>query len=218
MPAWVLRTVVLAYLLIAAHTLAMRVPRAAISPSIISPSGLSQWPSGTVQTIKWVSDQDLTGLNGTIYIGYVQSSGDTFLWKDQPLGENFPLSDGVVNVRIPLNLPTGGRYVVSLSVGGDDGDISAVFAIIDRTVTLSTTLAPPATLLITGEVPSATITLSSVISTLGLPTSTLLSDASTQPPTTPTGSTGKPPNTAGVIKGLGTGSTFLIALSMWIFM
>ncbi|KAL1950757.1 hypothetical protein VTO73DRAFT_5881 [Trametes versicolor] len=114
--------VAIVLLLAAAYSLAARIPRATVAPTIISPSGLSQWPSGTVETVKWVSDQDLTGLNGTIYMGYIQPDGNPFLWKDQPLAENFSLADGVVNIRVPLNLPTGFRYVVSLSIDGDDSD------------------------------------------------------------------------------------------------
>ena len=37
----------------------------------------------------------------------------TLLLSDQPLAEDFPLSDGQVNVRCPLNLPTGARYVIA---------------------------------------------------------------------------------------------------------
>ena len=88
-----------------------------------------------VFTLPRALDQDLSGINGTVYMGYLPSNNNPFLWKgkhhkpkrpsrlvhqvelgrciDQPLAENFSLADGVVNVRCPLNLPTGGRYVIA---------------------------------------------------------------------------------------------------------
>lgn len=77
---------------------------------------------------------DLDGAEGTVLLGYVQTDGNVTLWKgvfpstalhigvgssrmlfgtDQPLAKNVALSDGVVNVRCPLNLPTTLRYVVA---------------------------------------------------------------------------------------------------------
>ncbi|EIW59070.1 uncharacterized protein TRAVEDRAFT_46381 [Trametes versicolor FP-101664 SS1] len=200
--------VAIVLLLAAAYSLAARIPRATVAPTIISPSGLSQWPSGTVETVKWVSDQDLTGLNGTIYMGYIQPDGNPFLWKDQPLAENFSLADGVVNIRVPLNLPTGFRYVVSLSIDGDDSDISGVFGVVDRTVQASTTLPPPATLSTTGGVPPATITRTSVVSTIGLPTSSATSSDLTTPSSSNTAASTatqpSPTNTGGNSNGAGS--------------
>ncbi|KAH9890029.1 hypothetical protein C8Q73DRAFT_747726 [Cubamyces lactineus] len=190
-----------AVLLTVAGALAAGIPRGTVSPAILSPSGLSQWSLGSVQTVRWAIDQDLSGINGTVYMGYLPANNNPFLWKDQPLAENFPLADGVVNVRCPLNLPTGGRYVIALSINGDDSDVSAQFGVLDQTdPNISSTLSPPASLSTTGNVPSATVSRTSVVSVIGGPTSTsgtnssLTTSAST---TSKTSSATEPGSTAG---------------------
>ncbi|KAI0328857.1 hypothetical protein GY45DRAFT_1325702 [Cubamyces sp. BRFM 1775] len=147
------------------------VPRA-VSPTIISPSSQDQWPLGAVETVTWITDGlNVTGVNGTILMGYVQSNGSTFLWKDQPLAQDFPLSDGQVNVRCPLNLPTGARYVIALL--GDENNLSAVFQVIDANNPIPSSVQPePSTLSTTGHVPSATITQTSVVGTIPPPSNT----------------------------------------------
>ncbi|OSD07549.1 hypothetical protein PYCCODRAFT_1430803 [Trametes coccinea BRFM310] len=162
-----------------------RIPRATVSPTIISPSGLSQWTLGSVQTVEWVSDEDLTGLNGTVYMGYIQKDGNPFLWKDQPLAESFALADLAVNVRCPLNLPLGSHYVIALSINGDDSDISGVFSVNDFSTTGTADFsATPSALSTVGNVPSATITRTSVVGVIGTSGSSSSSDQSTQ--STPT--------------------------------
>ncbi|KAI0366591.1 hypothetical protein BV20DRAFT_1038185 [Pilatotrama ljubarskyi] len=171
---------------LASCILAMRLARATVSPTIVSPGGTTQWSLGSVQTVKWVSDQDMSGLNGTIYLGYIQQDGNTFLWKDQPLAQNFSLADGAVNVRVPLNLPTSfNRYVLALSIDGDDSDLSGLFGILDRSNSpVTSTMSPPVTLSTTGGVPSATITRTSIVSTIGSSTASASSGSVSAPATT----------------------------------
>ncbi|KAL7280168.1 hypothetical protein ACG7TL_006587 [Trametes sanguinea] len=158
-----------------------RIPRATVSPTIISPSGLSQWTLGSVQTVEWVSDEDLTGLNGTVYMGYIQKDGNTFLWKGAPR----ITQDLAVNVRCPLNLPLGSHYVIALSINGDDSDISGVFSVNDFSTTGTADFsATPSALSTVGNVPSATITRTSVVGVIGTSGSSSSSDQSTQ--STPT--------------------------------
>ncbi|KAH9890025.1 hypothetical protein C8Q73DRAFT_148386 [Cubamyces lactineus] len=148
------------------------VPRA-VSPTIISPSSQDQWPLGAVETVTWLTGGfNVTGVNGTILMGYVQSNGSVFLWKgNQPLAQNFPLSDGQVNVRCPLNLPTGTRYVIALL--GDENNLSAVFQVVDANNPIPSSVQPePSTLSTVGHVPSATITQTSVVGTIPPPSNT----------------------------------------------
>ncbi|KAI8978816.1 hypothetical protein BD414DRAFT_421671 [Trametes punicea] len=190
----------LALLLLSVSVWGARVRRAPVSPSILSPSGLSQWILGEVQTVKWESDQNLDGINGTVYMGYIQSDGNPFLWTNQPLAENFSLADLVVNVRCPLNLPTGAHYLISLSIDGDDSDVSALFSVVDKNDPEVTSMqSPPAILSTTGGIPSATITRSSLVSVIGGPTTSASSADSTNTPSIsrPTSSATQPGSTAG---------------------
>ncbi|KAI0662227.1 hypothetical protein C8Q70DRAFT_634370 [Cubamyces menziesii] len=150
---------------ILAGVFAANAPRA-VSPTIISPSSQDSWSLGSVQTVTWLTDGfNVTGVNGTVLMGYVETNGTVFLYRDQPLAENFPLADGVVNVRCPLNLPSARRYVVALL--GDDNNISAVFSVRDdNDPQPSVVQNPPATLSTQGNVPSATITHTSVVGTI----------------------------------------------------
>ncbi|KAJ8469631.1 hypothetical protein ONZ51_g8856 [Trametes cubensis] len=187
-----LRLATITVLLVVTSVFAANAPRA-VSPTIISPSSQDSWSLGSVQTVTWLTDGfNVTGVNGTVLMGYVETNGTVFLYKgahsntrnkrddwlmmylctamiyrdsDQPLAENFPLADGVVNVRCPLNLPSARRYVVALL--GDDNNISAVFSVRDdNDPQPSVVQNPPATLSTQGNVPSATITHTSVVGTI----------------------------------------------------
>ncbi|KAI0826764.1 hypothetical protein BC628DRAFT_1435769 [Trametes gibbosa] len=145
----------------------------AVSPLILEPNAMTLWTVGSIFTVEWCTDGvDLTGINGTILMGYVQTNGSAFLWKDQPLAVNVSLADGAVNVRCPLNLPFTRRYVVALL--GDANNLSPVFTVEDATGSIfpSSTLSPPATLATSGNVTPATITRTSVIGTISTPAST----------------------------------------------
>ncbi|KAI0662259.1 hypothetical protein C8Q70DRAFT_909936 [Cubamyces menziesii] len=159
-----------------------------VSPTIISPGSQDEWSLGAVQTVTWITDGfNVTGVNGTILMGYVQSNGSVFLWKDQPLAEDFPLSDGQVNVRCPLNLPTGARYVIALL--GDESNLSAVFQVVDANNPIPSSVQPePSTLSTTGHVPSATITQTSVVGTIPPPSNTGTSSSGTNSTSTSTSS------------------------------
>ncbi|KAI0328851.1 hypothetical protein GY45DRAFT_1346877 [Cubamyces sp. BRFM 1775] len=210
----------LTFLLTATGAFAAGIPRGTVSPAILSPSGLSQWSLGSVQTVRWALDQDLSGINGTVYMGYLPSNNNPFLWKDQPLAENFSLTDGVVNVRCPLNLPTGGRYVIALSIDGDDSDISTQFSVIDQDdPNVATTSSPPATLSTTGNIPSATISRTSVVSVIGSPTSTLATDSSSKASTSTaskTSSATEPGPTGGAGTTNGSSKTIHAGMSVGI--
>ncbi|KAI0328885.1 hypothetical protein GY45DRAFT_1325745 [Cubamyces sp. BRFM 1775] len=158
-------TTLAAFSLVVTGVFAVNAPRA-VSPTIISPSSQDAWSLGSVQTVTWLTDGfNVTGVNGTVLMGYIETNGTVFLWKDQPLAENFPLADAAVNVRCPLNLPSARRYVVALL--GDDSNISAVFSVRDdNDPQPSTVQNPPATLSTQGNVPSATITHTSVVGTI----------------------------------------------------
>ncbi|KAI0662262.1 hypothetical protein C8Q70DRAFT_635681 [Cubamyces menziesii] len=213
-----------AFLVTVAGALAAGIPRGTVSPAILSPSGLSQWSLGSVQTVRWALDQDLSGINGTVYMGYLPSNNNPFLWKDQPLAENFSLADGVVNVRCPLNLPTGGRYVIALSIDGDDSDISAQFSVIDQEdPNLTTTMSPPAALSTTGNVPSATVSRTSVVSVIGSPTSTSGTNSSSKTSASTTsktssatdsGSTAGAGNTNGSSKTIHAGMSAILVAAL----
>ncbi|KAH9890003.1 hypothetical protein C8Q73DRAFT_653065 [Cubamyces lactineus] len=164
--------------------LAAHVPRA-VSPFITEPNAISVWPLGSVQTVEWcvITDGlDLDDVEGTVLLGYVQTDGNVTLWKDQPLAENVALSDGVVNVRCPLNLPTTLRYHL-LAVLGDESNISPIFEIEDvqNPVPTNGSASYPVTLQTAGNVPSATITHTSVIATIPPAGSTQPSSSTTSP-------------------------------------
>ncbi|KAI0669231.1 hypothetical protein C8Q78DRAFT_937900, partial [Trametes maxima] len=186
----ILRVAVL--VLLAASALAAHASRA-VSPIVIQPSYQNQWTLGGVETVVWLTDGlNVTGVNGTILLGFTYTNGSVFLWKDQPLAENFPLADGAVNVRCPLNLPTSSRYVVALL--GDENNLSGAFSVEDaNSIISSSTISIPATLSTTGNVPSATITRSSVVGTIPPPAS-----ATSQ---TPTDGTPSAVTTGGTITG-----------------
>ncbi|KAI9061347.1 hypothetical protein FKP32DRAFT_1678244 [Trametes sanguinea] len=223
----------LALLMATSYAWGIRIPRATVSPTIISPSGgRTQWTLGSVQTVEWVSDEDLTGLNGTVYMGYIQKDGNPFLWKDQPLAENFALADLAVNVRCPLNLPFGTRYVIALSINGDDSDISGVFSVNDFSTTGTADFsATPSALSTLGNVPSATISRTSVVGVIGTPTSSsssgqsIQSSATTSSPTssiiqpTATGSanstTTNKPNSASALLTADVGAMAMIIGAFW---
>ncbi|CDO68254.1 hypothetical protein BN946_scf184842.g17 [Trametes cinnabarina] len=170
------------------------------SPPITLPTAQNAWTLGTVETVKWLTDGYNVNGTGSIILGISLPNGSVDFWQDQPLAEGFPLSDGIVNVRCPLNLPTTRRYVIALLP--DESNQSPPFMVLNGTQVEPTSIeTPPATLLTTGNVPPATITRSSVVGTIPPPSSsgsaetsnagssfTQVSSTSTGPQPTQTGS------------------------------
>ncbi|KAL1950729.1 hypothetical protein VTO73DRAFT_5853 [Trametes versicolor] len=158
------RAVVVAFAAVSALALHQNAPRA-VSPVILHPNAMTLWFLGSVNTVQWATDGlELTDVNGTVLMGYVQTNGSVFLWKDQPLAVNVPLEDSVVNVRCPFNLPVvARRYVLALL--GEEDNVSPAFNVEDAAGNMFPTAAftPPLTLVTSGNVPSATISITSVI-------------------------------------------------------
>ncbi|KAI0647759.1 hypothetical protein C8Q79DRAFT_529581 [Trametes meyenii] len=198
------RATVLMFLVV--DTLAAHVSRA-VSPVVIQPNFQNQWTLGGVETVVRVTDGlNVTGVNGTLLMGFTYTNGSVFLWKDQPLAENFPLADGAVNVRCPLNLPTSSRYVVALL--GDENNLSGAFSVEDaNSIFSSSTIVLPAALATTGNVPSATITRSSVVGTIPPPASTMSQ--------VPTNGASSPVTSSGVATATGASQSHNAAQRCW---
>ncbi|RPD62749.1 hypothetical protein L226DRAFT_610778 [Lentinus tigrinus ALCF2SS1-7] len=210
----ILSVLLLAVTAVYGHVL---VPRADPDlPTITVPGSQSRWTPGQVETIEWVTkDLNLRGLNGTVFMGYFQSDGTTFLWEDEPLAQNVSLADGAVNVRCPFNLPSGDLYFISLTVDGSSTpNLSAGF-VIQATNESSTAL--PSLLSTSGNVPSATITRTSVIGTIPAATTSSSSSSGTSSTSTSSTSSSAAPSATGGSNGgsrnfSGCG-TFAIALT-----
>ncbi|KAI0373708.1 hypothetical protein BV20DRAFT_962282 [Pilatotrama ljubarskyi] len=152
-------------------------PNRTPSPPITSPAHSDRWTTLEVQTVTWDNiGLNVTGLKGTLLLGYVWENTTRTVWKDQPLASNFALSDGAVNVILP-DVPSADDYILILL--GDMHNLSPLFAVLGTDNGLATTV-PPATLPPqTMATPSATITATSVVSTIaGSQTSASISTSS----------------------------------------
>ncbi|KAI0328910.1 hypothetical protein GY45DRAFT_1325770 [Cubamyces sp. BRFM 1775] len=138
------------------------------SPPITRPNHEDKWNTGQVQTVTWDSTGlNVTGVNGTLLLGYVLPNTTRLVWTDQPLARNVPLADEVVNIILP-NVPTGDEYFMILL--GDMNNTSPLFAIANPAIVVATT--PPLSLPAqTMTTPSATVTDTNVVSTIGTNTS-----------------------------------------------
>ncbi|KAH9889977.1 hypothetical protein C8Q73DRAFT_706216 [Cubamyces lactineus] len=155
------------------------------SPPITRPNHEDKWTTGQVQTVTWDSTGlNVTGVNGTLLLGYVLPNTTRLVWTDQPLAEHVPLADEVVNIILP-NVPTGDEYFMILL--GDMNNTSPLFAISNPAIVVATT--PPLSLPSqTMTTPSATVTDTNIVSTIGTNTSagTKSSSTSTAPSGTST--------------------------------
>ncbi|OSD07499.1 hypothetical protein PYCCODRAFT_1456299 [Trametes coccinea BRFM310] len=163
-------------------------PNRTPSPPITRPRGGDRWNTLEVQTVKWdTTGLDVTGLNGTVLLGYVAPNTTKHIYQDQPLAQNFALSDEAVNIILP-DIPTGNEiYFVILL--GDMNNTSPLFSIFNSSDTDGLTkISPPATLPPqTMTTQSATITDTNVVSTIGGQTTSARSDSSfTSPTSSPT--------------------------------
>ncbi|KAH9890005.1 hypothetical protein C8Q73DRAFT_147480 [Cubamyces lactineus] len=151
-------------------------------PIMLTPNSSTVWTVGSVESVRWcvyhlpliiscddhihiMRHRDNRGLDipanhhGSIVLGYydpysqLPDVGHNFL--DQPLAEGFLISDEVVNVLVPPNLPSGKYYYLLL--GGDAQNETAVFAIDDPALpsTTAMNLTFP-TAISVGQAPSAT--------------------------------------------------------------
>ncbi|KAI1794898.1 hypothetical protein LXA43DRAFT_1112634 [Ganoderma leucocontextum] len=204
------------FFLATVHALSVHVPRI-VSPTILQPTSQTAWTVGQVETVAWyvvTQALDLAGQNGTILLGYLNSDGSDFLWRDQPLATNVTLEDGRVNVRCPFNLPGGQRYVVALL--GDENNLSGVFQILDANFSaISTTSVFPSTLSTSGDVPSATITRTSVVGTIPASPTSSSSGSSSSDASSSTASATTTRNSGGSsTRGFGLGIVLAAAIGI----
>ncbi|KAI9059273.1 hypothetical protein FKP32DRAFT_1658198 [Trametes sanguinea] len=165
-------------------------PNRTPSPPITRPRGGDRWNTLEVQTVKWdTTGMNVTGLNGTLLLGYVAPNTTKYVYEDQPLAQNFPMSDEAVNIILP-DVPTGSEiYFVILL--GDMNNTSPLFSIFSNSDSQGLTkISPPATLPPqTMTTQSATITDPNIVSTIGRQTSSARSDSpSTSASSSPTNS------------------------------
>ncbi|KAI8978768.1 hypothetical protein BD414DRAFT_494326 [Trametes punicea] len=141
-------------------------PHRTPSPVITRPNDGDKWSTLQVQTVRWdTTGLNVTGLNGTVLLGYVLPNTTRFVWTDQPLADNFALSDEAVNVILPA-VPTGERYFMILL--GDMNNTSPLFTIFNSTDQGFPTNSPPLSLPAqTMTTQSATISDPNVVSTIG---------------------------------------------------
>ncbi|KAG6809412.1 hypothetical protein H0H92_000337 [Tricholoma furcatifolium] len=138
--------------------------RDVFSPTITSPNASTVWPVGTQQTVTWETDNippasQLTDPNGMVVLGYLGSNGGYnldigenvfytllvshikacgLIMIDNPLAQDFPLTQGEVDITVP-NVTPRDDYIIVLF--GDSGNASPAFAItrITNSTTTSTT-------------------------------------------------------------------------------
>ncbi|KZT64924.1 hypothetical protein DAEQUDRAFT_677692 [Daedalea quercina L-15889] len=122
------------FLLAAAHAIPLRralEERDVISPLITSPDASTVWNVGDTVTVTWnmsalPPNTNVTGVKGMVVLGYSTWQSEN-LDIDDPLAQNFLLSDGQVSFVVP-SVPTRENYIVDLF--GDSGNISPNFTII----------------------------------------------------------------------------------------
>ncbi|KAI1794883.1 hypothetical protein LXA43DRAFT_883195 [Ganoderma leucocontextum] len=141
-------------------------PNRTPSPPILQPNHEVEWQALEVQTVTWdTTGLDVTGLNGTILLGFVRPDTTRFVYQDRPIAQNFALADEAVNIILP-DVPTGNRYFLILL--GNMNNTSPLFGIAGTDQNNPTNSLPPSTLppqTITTR--SATITRTDIVSTVG---------------------------------------------------
>ncbi|KAM5538718.1 hypothetical protein V8D89_007747 [Ganoderma adspersum] len=151
------------------------------SPPILQPNHEVEWQALEVQTVTWdTTGLNVTGLNGTILLGFVRPDTTRFVYQAQPIAQNFALADEAVNIILP-DVPTSNRYFLILL--GDMNNTSPLFGIAgtDQNNPTSTVLPsslPPQTI----TTRSATITRTDIVSTVG-GASTSAASSATSPTT-----------------------------------
>ncbi|KAI0328880.1 hypothetical protein GY45DRAFT_940223 [Cubamyces sp. BRFM 1775] len=132
------------------------------APPILSPNASSIWTAGSVQSVRW----DNGGLDippnkhGEVVLGYYDPLDDDpgvgHEYYGQPLADGFLISDEVVNVVVPNDIPSGHYYYILLL--GDVRNQSAVFSISNPASPSTSTanLTFPSTIA-TSSAPSATV-------------------------------------------------------------
>ncbi|TBU61912.1 hypothetical protein BD310DRAFT_920126 [Dichomitus squalens] len=163
-------------------------PKRTPSPPILKPNHITQWEALEDQTVTWdASGLNVTGLNGTILLGFVRPDTTRFVYQE-PLAQNFALADEAVNIILP-DLPTNNRYFLILL--GDMNNTSPLFGIAGTDQNDPTNSSPPTTLppqTITTQ--SATITHTQVVSTVGGAASTTTTASTTSTSSSPGSSSG----------------------------
>ncbi|KIY68334.1 hypothetical protein CYLTODRAFT_395607 [Cylindrobasidium torrendii FP15055 ss-10] len=104
--------------------------RVVYSPPITFPTAGTVWVAGQEATVTWDTSgipSDLTNSLGMVVLGYVtDDSPSEHLMIDTPLAKGFELSDGQVNITIPM-VDSRNDYIIVLF--GDSGNASPKFAI-----------------------------------------------------------------------------------------
>ncbi|KAI0330335.1 hypothetical protein GY45DRAFT_764946 [Cubamyces sp. BRFM 1775] len=93
-------------------------------PPIIVPRSGDVWAVGELHTVQWSTTgiqvfgpDGKTPLTGQLWLGHLTNSSDPdssgyWLWVDEPLSSNFPLSTGQVDIMVP-EVPTGSVYFLT---------------------------------------------------------------------------------------------------------
>ncbi|KAH9896879.1 hypothetical protein C8Q73DRAFT_687577 [Cubamyces lactineus] len=94
-------------------------------PPIVKPRSGDVWTVGELQTVQWSTTgiqvfgpDGKTPLTGHLWLGHLTNTSDPdssgyWLWVNEPLSVNFPLSAGQVDVMVP-EVPTGSVYFVGI--------------------------------------------------------------------------------------------------------
>ncbi|KAF8968973.1 hypothetical protein BDZ97DRAFT_1654445 [Flammula alnicola] len=104
--------------------------RDVITPNITSPTADSVWPVGSNQTVTWDTSNfppvsQITNILGKVILGF-NANNSLNLDFNNPLAQNFNLTDGSVQVTVP-NVQPRNDYLIVLF--GDSGDTSPAFSI-----------------------------------------------------------------------------------------
>ncbi|KAG1822875.1 uncharacterized protein BJ212DRAFT_1263479 [Suillus subaureus] len=100
------------------------------SPTILSPTQFTIWPSGSTQTVTWATNnipEEKLNSTGLLLLGYMENNSENLDIK-HPLAVNFPIISGGVTVTVPENATVRGNAIVVLF--GDSGNASPEFAIV----------------------------------------------------------------------------------------
>ncbi|OJT08157.1 hypothetical protein TRAPUB_953 [Trametes pubescens] len=190
-------------------------PNRTPSPRITRPTHAETWNPLDLKTVTWDNTGlNVTGLNGTLLLGYLETNTTRFVWQDQPLAQGFALSDGIVNVLVP-DVPNWSSYFLTLL--GDMNNISPLFAIIrdDSVSVVTPPLRLPAQTMTTQ---SATLSASDITSSPGATSASVTGTESTSTASTAAPSATNKPNGAigrtygAVLESL----TIAVMLAVWV--
>ncbi|KAL1950416.1 hypothetical protein VTO73DRAFT_5540 [Trametes versicolor] len=191
-------------------------PNRTPSPRITRPTHSETWNPPDLKTVTWDNTGlNVTGLNGTLLLGYLEKNATRFVWQDQPLAQGFALSDGIVNVLVP-DVPNWTSYFLTLL--GDMNNTSPLFAII-RDDSLSVVTPPLRLPAQTATTQSATLSASDITSSTGATsasvtsTSGSTSNASAATPSATNKPNGAVRRTCGTVLG---SLTIAVVLARWV--